>query len=295
MAALIAVAWYVFLRLAAAPRLGWYLALGAVFGFGMLAKWNFVLFALALPLACLLGEVSPAGSDLEGSGRRACAAVIALPTLAASWRWARRPAGPASGSRRVRGPRAAALVDGAWGSSRRRSSTPAAPANPLILFGLPFWRGFAAPRASPRLGRSRPLRARPRRLGRPDHRDRPGASLDPGARPRSDGVQGPLFLSGTAHPAGLALHGGRAESRRARAKSLCADMAAIAVLVAGKRAAAAGCSIAASAWTAALPAASRRGLRRRAMTAAARSSPAARAATCASRSPRPESSTRPTR
>lgn len=54
MTALLGVAWYVFVRLAAAPRLGWYLGLGAILGLGMLAKWNFVLFVLTLPLACLL-------------------------------------------------------------------------------------------------------------------------------------------------------------------------------------------------------------------------------------------------
>ena len=31
----------------------WYLALGLCFGLGMLGKWNFIMFALALPLACL--------------------------------------------------------------------------------------------------------------------------------------------------------------------------------------------------------------------------------------------------
>ena len=51
-----AVAWYIFLRLAEAPRLGWYLALGAAFGFGMLAKWNFLLLAVALPIACLVSR-----------------------------------------------------------------------------------------------------------------------------------------------------------------------------------------------------------------------------------------------
>ena len=53
--AVAAVAWYVFLRLCAAPRLGWYLALGATFGFGMLAKWNFVILA-----ACAAARLPPA-------------------------------------------------------------------------------------------------------------------------------------------------------------------------------------------------------------------------------------------
>jgi hypothetical protein len=54
MTAMLAVAWYVFVRLAASPRLGWYVVLGAVFGLGLLGKWNFVMFAAALPLTCLL-------------------------------------------------------------------------------------------------------------------------------------------------------------------------------------------------------------------------------------------------
>ncbi len=54
LAAFLGLAWYVFLRLVETPRLGWYVALGAVFGLGVLAKWNFVIFAVALPLTCLL-------------------------------------------------------------------------------------------------------------------------------------------------------------------------------------------------------------------------------------------------
>jgi 4-amino-4-deoxy-L-arabinose transferase-like glycosyltransferase len=54
LAAMAALAWYVFVRLTEAPTLGWYLALGAVFGLGLLGKWNFVMLAAALPLACLV-------------------------------------------------------------------------------------------------------------------------------------------------------------------------------------------------------------------------------------------------
>jgi 4-amino-4-deoxy-L-arabinose transferase-like glycosyltransferase len=54
MTAMIAVSWYIFVRLAETPRLGWYLALGGAFGLGLLGKWNFVMFAATLPLACLL-------------------------------------------------------------------------------------------------------------------------------------------------------------------------------------------------------------------------------------------------
>jgi len=51
---LIAVTWYVFVRLAERPTLAWYVALGIAFGLGVLAKWNFAVLAAALPLACLV-------------------------------------------------------------------------------------------------------------------------------------------------------------------------------------------------------------------------------------------------
>jgi len=54
MTAMLAVAWRVFVRLTERPTLGWYLALGVVGGLGLLGKWNFVMFAAALPIACLL-------------------------------------------------------------------------------------------------------------------------------------------------------------------------------------------------------------------------------------------------
>ena len=54
MAAVLAVSWYLFVRLATSPSLPRYLALGACFGLGLLGKWNFVMFAAALPLTCLV-------------------------------------------------------------------------------------------------------------------------------------------------------------------------------------------------------------------------------------------------
>ena len=54
LSAALAASWYVFLRLAASPTLGWYLLLGSAFGLGMLGKWNFAMFPPALSLACLL-------------------------------------------------------------------------------------------------------------------------------------------------------------------------------------------------------------------------------------------------
>jgi 4-amino-4-deoxy-L-arabinose transferase-like glycosyltransferase len=53
LAAFLAASWYAFVRLCEKPSLGRYLALGGAFGLGLLGKWNFMMFAVALPLACL--------------------------------------------------------------------------------------------------------------------------------------------------------------------------------------------------------------------------------------------------
>ncbi|MGI9418246.1 MAG: glycosyltransferase family 39 protein [Geminicoccaceae bacterium] len=52
--AAIALAFHVTARLAKNPSLPAYGLLGLVFGFGLLAKWNFALLAIGLPLTCLL-------------------------------------------------------------------------------------------------------------------------------------------------------------------------------------------------------------------------------------------------
>lgn len=52
--ALIALTLYVTARLARNPTWAAYLSAGLVFGLGMLAKWNFVMLAIGLPLTCLL-------------------------------------------------------------------------------------------------------------------------------------------------------------------------------------------------------------------------------------------------
>ena len=52
--ALIAVSAYVMARLAISPTWLSYIILGATLGFGMLAKWNFAMMAIGLPLTCLL-------------------------------------------------------------------------------------------------------------------------------------------------------------------------------------------------------------------------------------------------
>ncbi len=93
LAATIAVAWYVFLRLSASPRLRWYLALGATFGLGLLAKWNFVVLAAALPLACLIRrDFRPLLFTRNAIATAALAGAIALPTVISTLR-AGAPAG----------------------------------------------------------------------------------------------------------------------------------------------------------------------------------------------------------
>ena len=54
LSAMIALALYVTIRLTRHPSWTAYLLLGVVFGLGMLAKWNFLMLAIGLPLACLL-------------------------------------------------------------------------------------------------------------------------------------------------------------------------------------------------------------------------------------------------
>ncbi|MGI9434120.1 MAG: ArnT family glycosyltransferase [Geminicoccaceae bacterium] len=52
--AMIALSFYAFARLVMRPSLGSYLLLGLCFGLGMLAKWNFAMLAIGLPLTCLV-------------------------------------------------------------------------------------------------------------------------------------------------------------------------------------------------------------------------------------------------
>ncbi len=56
LSAMIALSLYIIARLAQDPSWTAYLLLGVVFGLGMLAKWNFLMLAIGLPLACLLHQ-----------------------------------------------------------------------------------------------------------------------------------------------------------------------------------------------------------------------------------------------
>jgi 4-amino-4-deoxy-L-arabinose transferase-like glycosyltransferase len=140
-----AAAWYVFARLAAAPHLGWYLALGAVSGFGLLAKWNFVILIAALFLACLL---TPASRPLILTWKVVPAALVSaaivLPTLIATLGM-QPPAEDRLGT--------VLNTGGGRGSEQVLTGTlnlletavifslPFAPIV-VLLFALPFWRGL---------------------------------------------------------------------------------------------------------------------------------------------------------
>src|SRR5215510_11045470 len=53
LSAFLAASWYAFVRLVEQPTLPRYLVLAGACGLGLLGKWNFLMFAVSLPLACL--------------------------------------------------------------------------------------------------------------------------------------------------------------------------------------------------------------------------------------------------
>ncbi len=159
LAAMLAVSWYVFARLAAAPRLGWYLALGVAFALGMLAKWNFVIFAAALPLACLF---DPAGRRVVLNWKTlaaiAVAAAIPTPAFFALLKMAP-PAGQDIQSALAArgGPGLASVSEGTLKLLQTAFVYPM-PLLPIvvIVLGLPFWRGLRARRSAGPDGAMRP-------------------------------------------------------------------------------------------------------------------------------------------
>ncbi len=151
MTAALAVSWYVFVRLAASPRLGWYCALGAAFGLGLLGKWNFVMFAAALPLACLLQrdylrlvltwKIVPAAL---------LCAIIVLPTVATALRGPSDIDGAQSVLLGDNAPSYVARVaEGTWRLALSALAYPE-PLLPLLAlaFALPFLRGVRADNAA---------------------------------------------------------------------------------------------------------------------------------------------------
>ncbi len=145
LAALIAITWYIFVRLAANPALKWYLALGVAFGLGVLAKWNFVIFAAALPLACLLrGNSRGLVWTWKTIAAGMIAALIVLPTFVATLQM-----GPPPGEDvqsvfdAAAGPGLAAIAEGTL-KLVETTITYALPLLPIVLivFAAPLWRSL---------------------------------------------------------------------------------------------------------------------------------------------------------
>jgi len=150
LAAALAIAWYAFVRLCETPRLGWYLALGAIGGLGLLAKWNFVMFAAALALACLL---RPAYRGLVLTWRILPAGVLAALIAAPSALYALR-IGPAPGDdleSTLAGNAAANMPALVQGTLNLLQATLEHPqpflALAVLVFARPLWRGLRSPAA----------------------------------------------------------------------------------------------------------------------------------------------------
>jgi 4-amino-4-deoxy-L-arabinose transferase-like glycosyltransferase len=152
LSAFLAASWYVFVRLCEAPTLPWYLALGLCFGLGTLGKWNFVIFALALPLACLL---QPAYRRLVLNWRIVPAGLIAaamvLPSALAALE-----VGPSAGDgmATVLGDRGGSLPFVlVKGTASLALATLVYPQPFLAIFLIAFtpiaWRGLRAPAPAP--------------------------------------------------------------------------------------------------------------------------------------------------
>jgi hypothetical protein len=148
LSAFLAASWYVFVRLVETPTLPWYLALGLTFGLGTLGKWNFVMFAAALPLACL---AHPAYRRLVLTWKLVPAAAVAIAIVLPPVLWALRvgPA-PGDGAADVLGRSSGSfLVDLARGTGDLALAVLTYPQPFLILFliffGAAAWRGLRAP------------------------------------------------------------------------------------------------------------------------------------------------------
>ena len=93
LSAFLAASWYAFVRLVEQPTLARYLLLAGACGLGLLGKWNFLMFAVALPLACL---TQPAQRGLILNWRIVPAALLTAAIALPSALWAARQ-GPAAG------------------------------------------------------------------------------------------------------------------------------------------------------------------------------------------------------
>ncbi len=163
MSAMLALAWYVFVRLAAAPRLGpnlgWYIALGAVFGLGLLGKWNFVMFAAALPLTCLLfRDYRRLVLTWRILAAVAACGLVVLPTVAAALLMGPDPQDSLQAV--LVGDAASYAARVAEGTLRLAASALVYP-QPLLplvvlVFATALWRGIRRIRSAPRSDASEP-------------------------------------------------------------------------------------------------------------------------------------------
>lgn len=155
LSAFLAASWYVFVRLCETPTLRWYLALGLCFGLGTLGKWNFAIFALALPLACFL---QPAYRRLVVNWRIVPAGLVAAVIVLPSALWALQ-LGPSEGDGMdgVLGDRGGSfLVTLVKGTASLVVATLAYPQPFLVIFLIAFtpiaWRGLRAPAPAAAIG-----------------------------------------------------------------------------------------------------------------------------------------------
>lgn len=161
MAAMVAVSWYVFVRLYEAPTPAWYLLLGLCFGLGTLGKWNFIMLAVALPLACL---ALPRSRHLVLTWKVLAAGAVAAAVVLPPVVWLLR-IGPAAGDAvgAVLGTAEPGFFGALVGGTAELAAALLAYPQPflvlfLVCFAAPLWRGIRAPSGdgAPSAGPRRP-------------------------------------------------------------------------------------------------------------------------------------------
>jgi len=152
LSAFLAASWYAFVRLCEKPSLARYLALGAAMGFGLLGKWNFFMFAAALPLAAL---TEPRERALLFNWRILPAALLTAAIALPSALWALH-VGPAAGDglgALLGEPARSWLAGLLLGSVDLALAVLVYPMPFLAIFlallGSAAWRGFNAPEMLP--------------------------------------------------------------------------------------------------------------------------------------------------
>jgi 4-amino-4-deoxy-L-arabinose transferase-like glycosyltransferase len=146
--AAIALTFYAFARLVERPSTAHYALLGVAFGLGLLAKWNFVMLAAALPVTCLLWQhLRPLVLSWKTLLAAAIAAAVASPPVL--WVLAHRNFGTVSGDVLSEGTTPGFLATLAEGTAQliKASLVFPLPFLPLFLlvFGAALWRGIGQP------------------------------------------------------------------------------------------------------------------------------------------------------